>query len=158
MATIRSLRILAIAFLVGAHAGCAMRVSGLVVDAQTHAPVPGAMITANDGRDRVRRSNASGEYAIKTDAHTVSMNVAAPGYQPVTVAIPSGSRHPNVQVDLVPLESARKPEATVVPVSIVPVAARSTAQELEELERLYDQGRITADEYKRMRARIVDGH
>jgi hypothetical protein len=158
MTTMRAVRNLAIALVLGVHAGCAMRVSGIVVDAHTFAPIAGAMITANDGRDRVRRSNATGDYAIKTDAHTVSMNVAAPGYQPITVAIPSGSRHPTVQIDLVPLESARKAEATVVPISIVPVATRSTAQELEELERLYDQGRVTADEYKRMRARIVDRH
>lgn len=137
--------------------GCAMRVSGIVLDAKTHAPIAGAMVAANDGRDRVRRTDATGEYSVKTDSDTVSMNVSAPGYHSVSVAIPTGSRTPNVQVDLVPVESARRPETAVVPVSIVPVATRSTTEELEELENLYNRGLISPDEYKRMRARIVDG-
>jgi hypothetical protein len=137
--------------------GCAMRVSGMVVDARTHAPVPGAMISANDGRGRVRRSDETGYYSVKTDADTVSMNVSAPGYHSVTAGIPTGTRYPQVQIDLVPLESSRRAEPTLVPVSIVPVPVRNPTAELEELESLYDRGMISPDEYKRMRARIIDG-
>jgi Short C-terminal domain len=64
---------------------------------------------------------------------------------------------PEVQIDLVPVESARPAQPTLVPVGIVPMSTRTTTEQLEEVESLYDRGLISADEYKRMRARIVDG-
>lgn len=157
MGTMRILRLTGILVVLWLQAGCAMRVSGMVVDAETHVPIAGAMISANDKRERVRRSTQTGEYAIKTDGDTVSMTVSAPGYRTATVAIPTGSRHPRVEVELVPVESARKPAPVMVPVGVVPMTTRSTAEELQEVESLYDRGLISADEYKRMRARIVDG-
>jgi len=140
----------------GLMMGCAMRVTGMVVDSRTGGPISSAMVAADDGRNRTALSDAAGLYSIKTDGDTASMTVSAPGYDTVSVPIPGGNRFPYVQVEMVPIRPAGA--QTIVPVNIVPVSPRSTAKELEEVESLYNRGLISGDEYKRMRTRIIDGN
>jgi hypothetical protein len=97
--------------------GCAMRVSGVVRDAATGGPIGGAVLSANDGRNRISVSDPAGVYAVKTDSDITQMTVSAPGYQAQTVAIPGGDRFPVVFVDLqpnVPPSARRAPVPTPV--------------------------------------------
>jgi hypothetical protein len=145
--------------------GCAMRVSGVVRDGSTGAPMGGAVVRANDGRSRFVMTNPAGQYAVKTDAETSSLTVSAPGYQPSTVPIPAGPGDPFVYVDLQPIGSARRPTGEARPLvqrldappsSASGGAGTGTGARLKELQSLYDGGLISEAEYKRMRARVVD--
>jgi hypothetical protein len=139
-----------------AAAGCSMRVQGVVTDAETHGPIAGAAVIADDKRHRVAMTNQAGVYSLKTSSDTPSLSVSAVGYRTVTAPIPGGDRHADVPVALTPVESARRqPTITMVPVA--PVMQRDTTSALEEVDNLYNRGMISPDEYRQMRARIVDG-
>lgn len=145
-----------IAALAAATAGCAMRVQGLVTNAETNGPIAGAAVIAADKRNRVAMTNQAGVYSLKTDANTTSLSVSAVGYKTATVAIPGGDRSQNVPVTLTPIDSVRsQPAITVLPVA--PVIQRDTTSALEEVDNLYHRGMISAEEYRQMRARVIEG-
>lgn len=80
--------------------GCAMRVTGVVRDAATGAPIAGALLSADDGRGRVGASDHGGRYAVKTDWEPTTLVVTAPGYRSTTVPVPGDERYPVVDVEL----------------------------------------------------------
>lgn len=85
-----------------AGAGCAMRVTGVVRDAATGDAIAGAVLTADDGRNRLSVSDPGGRYSVKTDWRNATLTVSARGYQTATVSVPGLARHPVVDVDLQP--------------------------------------------------------
>lgn len=80
--------------------GCAMRVTGVVRDASTGSPIEGAVLSANDGRNRLGTTGPSGRYAVKTDWKPSTLVVCASGYVTTTVAVPDSERFPVVHIDL----------------------------------------------------------
>lgn len=143
---------------------CAMRITGTVRDGTSGQPIGGAVLTANDGRDRLSTTDPYGQYAVKTDWKPSNLIVSAPGYETTTVAVPDDHKHPIVDVELqrafpaaggAPLVERHAPSGT----PLVPAVTGSadTATKLHELQQLYDRGLISDSEYKRTRARIVDG-
>src|SRR5262245_43381 len=99
-------------------------------------------------------TDQAGGYSLKTDGDTKSLSVSAVGYRTMTVPIPGGDRTPDVPVALTPVESARmQPTITVVPVA----PQRDTTHALEEVDSLYNRGMISPEEYRQMRARIIEG-
>jgi hypothetical protein len=156
-------------FLVVVVSGCAMQVSGVVQDASSGAPIGGAVLQAQDGRNRTYVTDPAGQYAVKTDSDTTTMAVTAPGYQTATVSLPSGDRFPEVPVTLerLPSHGAASPRGRFGQPLVRPIgqgtpsdAGRSgggEANRLRDAQSLYDEGLISADEYRRLRTRIIDG-
>jgi hypothetical protein len=145
----RGMRLIATIVAFVATTGCAMRVQGIVTDAETHGPISGAAVIAGDKRNRVAMTDQAGAYSLKTDGDTKSLSVSAAGYRTVTVPIPGGDRFPDVPVALSPVQSALVP--------VAPVIERGTTHALEEVDALYNRGMISPEEYRQMRARIIEG-
>jgi hypothetical protein len=146
-------------------AGCSMRVSGVVRDAANGTPIGGAVLTADDGRQRLTVTDPAGRFAVKTDWHNTTLTVSAPGYQTVTLPVGDDDRFPTVTVDLQRAFAAASPTAampehvdsTARPVPVAGGSDAGTEQRLLDLQSLYERGLISNDEYKRTRGRIVDG-
>jgi hypothetical protein len=154
---------IAVAGLVLLSSACSMRVTGVVRDAASGQPVGGAVVTAEDGRDRLHVTDPRGQFAVKTNWRPSNITVSAPGYTTVTVQVADSDRFPPaIAVDLqrafptadgAPLvERAQQPL-----VGEVQGGDASTATKLRELQDLYDRGLISNQEYQRTRRRIVDG-
>ena len=58
--------------------GSSTRITGVVVDQQSQAPVPGATVSVSG---KSARTDESGAFALSVSPGTVSMTVTAPGYQ-----------------------------------------------------------------------------
>lgn len=81
-------------------AGCAMRVTGTVRDRGTGYPIGGAIVTVNDGRDRMAVSDGNGDYALKTDWRPATLAVTASGFRSAEVPVPGDDRYPVIDVEL----------------------------------------------------------
>lgn len=143
--------------------GCAMRVTGVVRDGSTGIPIGGAVLTAEDGRNRMSTTDPHGRYAVKTDWEPTKLVVSAPGYVTTTVAVPDTDQVPVVNVDLErSMPAAGGPLVGQMDQSGLPsgtsagVDARA-APKLQELQSLHDRGLISDAEYKRTRNRIIEG-
>jgi len=128
--------------------GCAMRVTGVVRDGSTRLPIGGAVLMANDGRNRASTTDPNGQYAVKTDWRPATIVVSAPGYSTTTVTVPDRSRFPVIDVDL---------ERAVQSATGVPVVDQSVAVKLGEIHDLHERGIISDDEYQRARNRVIEG-
>lgn len=141
--------------------GCAMRVTGVVRDASTGIPIGGAVLTANDGRDRLSTSDPSGRYAVKTDWEPSTLVVSAPGYVTKSVTVPDTQRFPVVYIDLErAFAAADGPAGGQAIPHAAPVGSggdAGTAAKLGQLQALHDRGTISDDEYRRTRRRILEG-
>src|SRR5262245_60258637 len=141
--------------------GCAMRVTGIVRDGSTGNRIGGAVLTAQDGRNRLSTTDPYGRYAVKTDRQRSNLVVSAPGYATKMVAVSDTQRFPVVNVDLQPtMSAAGVTTVTRVERDIVPADAYTDAQvaaKLQELQGLYNGGLISNDEYRRTRIRILQG-
>lgn len=147
--------------------GCSMRVTGTVRDATSGAPIGGAVLTAEDGRNRMTVTDPYGRFALKTRWAPSTLVVSAPGYTTATVAVPETTRYPIVTVDLTrAFDVGDAAPAGGAPVAGAPLVERidesqagspDTATKLRNLQQLYDRGLISEAEYQRTRRRIVDG-
>jgi hypothetical protein len=143
--------------------GCAMRVTGVVRDGSTGSAIGGAVLTANDGRNRLTTTDPAGRFAVKTDWRPSTLAVSAPGFVTTTVQVPDSHRFPVVDIDL----QRSVPGVTAPVVSLVdrgasrPVAAAyvdtGATAKLQELQELHDRGLISDDEYRRTRTHILQG-
>jgi hypothetical protein len=88
-----------------ALAGCSMRVSGYITDAETNEPVSTAGISLGPKYVHV---DTAGHYSIKAARHTEEkLAVVAKGYEKAAVSIDSSkSRFPQVNVALTPKRTA----------------------------------------------------
>jgi Carboxypeptidase regulatory-like domain/Short C-terminal domain len=137
--------------------GCAMRVTGVVRDVSTGAPIGGVVLTANDGRNRLSTSDPSGRYAVKTDRQPSTLVASAPGYVTRTVAVPGTQRYPVVTIDLERASPVTGSAVYATPLAPVPGPRTGPgAAKLRQLQELYDQGTISEDEYRRTRKRVLD--
>ncbi len=92
----RRLLVLALAGLLG----CAMRVRGVVSDAETGSPLAGAVVSS-DCSDQTVSTNGLGKYDLKSRWKTCTLTIGAPGYHTRTVTLdPGGSRYPAQDVQL----------------------------------------------------------
>ena len=131
-------------------AGCAMRVSGVVRDGATGAPMGGAVLTANDGRDRMATTDPLGRFNVKTDWKSTILTVSAPGYQTVTITVPGNDRYPVLAINLPPTSQARTQAGSSNGAEFDEAEAQ-----LKQLLSLHDRGLISDEEYKRMRSRLI---
>jgi hypothetical protein len=145
--------------------GCAMRVTGVVRDEATGNPIGGAVVAANDGRDRFSMTDPSGRYTVKTDWADMTLTANAPGFQPAIVSVPGTDRTPIIDIVLQPnsAPAVRRPLVQAVGPGLGSAATvgdgadDSVAGKLRELQDLYDRGLISDDEYRRTRNRIIGG-
>jgi len=80
--------------------GCAMRVRGVVTDAQSGRPVPGAFVSS-DCYPRAVSTDGRGRYDLKTRWSTCTLTVFAPGYNTRVVTVNlEDSRYPQKDVAL----------------------------------------------------------
>ena len=79
---------------------CSMRVTGVVRDATTKNPIGGAVVAAEDGRQRVYTTDPHGFYNLKTDWDPSTLVFSAPGYVPRSVTVGDETRWPIVDVEL----------------------------------------------------------
>lgn len=142
--------------------GCAMRVTGVVRDGSTGSAIGGAVLMANDGRNRLTTTDPAGRYAVKTDRRPSTLVVSAPGFVTTTVQVPDSQRFPIANIDL----QRSVPGAYAPAVSQVergasrPVSAYADTgptAKLQELQELHDRGLISDDEYRRTRTHILQG-
>jgi hypothetical protein len=142
--------------------GCAMRVTGVVRDGSTGSAIGGAVLTANDGRNRLTTTDPAGRYAVKTDRRPSTLAVSAPGFVTTTVQVPDSQRFPVANIDL----QRSVPGAYAPAVSQVergasrPVTAYAdtgATAKLQQLQELHDRGLISDDEYRRTRIHILQG-
>ena len=90
-----------LAALVGVLASaCSMRVTGVVRDATTKNPIGGAVVAAEDGRQRHYSTDPHGFYNLKTDWDPATLVFSAPGYVPRTVSVGDETRWSVVDVEL----------------------------------------------------------
>ena len=90
-----------LATLVGMLASaCSMRVTGVVRDATTKNPIGGAVVAAEDGRQRVYTTDPRGFYNLKTDWDPSTLVFSAPGYMPRSVSIGDVARWQVLDVEL----------------------------------------------------------
>ena len=143
--------------------GCAMRVTGVVRDGSTGGAIGGAVLTANDGRNRLATTDPAGRYAVKTDRRPSTLAVSAPGFVTTTVQVPDSQRFPVVNVDLQrSMPGAYAPVVSQVDrstsrsVAAAYVDTGATAK-LQELQELHDRGLISDDEYRRTRTHVLQG-
>src|SRR4051812_9608632 len=83
-----------------ATTGCSMRISGVVRDATSGMPIGGAVLTADDNRQRLTITDPAGRFAVKTAWHQTMLTASAPGYQTATIPVADGDRFPTVAVEL----------------------------------------------------------
>ena len=88
----------ALAVLVSA-AGCAMRVKGVVTDAESGSPIAGAVVSSAC-YPRSAVTDGMGQYDLKTKRKTCTFSFGAPGYHTRMVTIPGGSTNPVHDVSL----------------------------------------------------------
>jgi hypothetical protein len=143
--------------------GCAMRVTGIVRDGSTGNAIGGAVLTANDGRNRLSTTDPQGRYAVKTDWQPSTLMVSAPGFVTTTVGVPGSQRFPVVSIDLQrSLPAAGAPivkqldQGSLRPGTSAYADTRA-ASKLQELQELHDRGLISDDEYRRTRNYILQG-
>lgn len=142
-----AIRILTTALLLVTGA-CAMRVTGIVTDSSSRTAIGGAVLQAQDRRNRIYVTDPSGNYSVKTDGDTGAMIVSAPGYRTKVVTLPHGNRFPFVAIDL---------ERDVASTSSTPAYRPvTTAEKLRDIDSLYSRGMISKEEYKAMRARALE--
>jgi hypothetical protein len=137
-----------------------MRVTGIVLDSVTKSPIGGAVIAAEDGRNRHSTTNPHGQFNVKTNWDPMTLTVSAPGYVTRSVPVADTTRHPVINIELAPLTAAALAARTgqAVPSSGSEAAAESNAAtKLRELQALHERGVISTEEYQRSRNRIVDG-
>ena len=78
--------------------------SGVVVDADSGAPLTGATVTVKDGKTQAavgtpQASNADGAFTVaKAPQADLLLEVTAPGYQPVTLPVKGGKTGTQVPV------------------------------------------------------------
>jgi hypothetical protein len=131
-------------------AACAMRVTGIVTDSTTRTAIGGAVLQAQDKRNRIYVTDPSGNYSVKTDGDTSAMIVSAPGYRTKVVTIAPGNRFPFIAVEL-------ERDGTFGSQSNQPSHRPvTTAEKLRDIESLYSNGSISKEEYKAMRARALE--
>jgi hypothetical protein len=146
-------------------AGCAMRVSGVVRDKSTGYPIGGAVLLADDGRNRLAVTDPLGRYALKTDRKPTALTVSAPSYQTAQVPVGGDSGAVVADVDLQSTYAPPTREPLVKPIEQVaggvPVAEEhidgAPAAKFKQLEDLYDRGLISKEEYQQARKRIIGG-
>jgi len=145
--------------------GCAMRVTGVVRDGATGDPMGGAVLTADDGRNRLTTTDPLGRFTIKTDWKPTTLTVSAPGFQTTTVALSGNERFPpTLTVDLQPVSHATTRGPLAKPLEQGPGTVGTyehvedgAAGKLRQLQELHDRGLISDEEYRRTRSRIVEG-
>jgi hypothetical protein len=143
--------------------GCAMRVTGIVRDGSTGHAIGGAVLTAQDGRNRLSTTDPHGRYAVKTDRRPSNLMVSAPGYATTTVVVSDSQRFPVINVDLErSLPAAGSPVVNRVdqgraPAAVSAYADARVAPKLQELQDLHARGLISDDEYRRTRNRVLQG-
>lgn len=86
--------------------GCSIRITGVVYDESTANPIGGAVLSADDGRERHSTTDPLGRFNIKTDSDTKYVTVTAPSYETATVEVPAGSRIRVMAVSIRPLAPA----------------------------------------------------
>lgn len=134
---------------------CSMRVTGVVRDGTSGQPIGGAVVMAEDGRNRLSVTDPRGQFAVKTAWRTHNLAISAPGYTTMGVQVPDTERFPVVAVDL---QRAFPTTAEGAPlVGTAEGGDAGTAAKLNELQDLHDRGLISDQEYQRTRRRIVDG-
>jgi carboxypeptidase family protein/putative oligomerization/nucleic acid binding protein len=141
-------------------AGCSLRITGVVRDEGTGSPIGGAVLSADDRRDRFTVTDPLGRFNIKTDANTTTMTVTAPSYEAASVAVPPGSRSRVVDVTLRSLASQAVATGPLVKPVRQPAADHGgdeAAGKLKHLQELYDRGVISNEEYQATRKRIIRG-
>jgi hypothetical protein len=162
MAPIRSFHVAVIvAALTLLASACAMRVTGVVRDATSGQPIGGAVVTAEDGRNRMSVTDPRGQFAVKTDWRVHNMTFSAPGYETTAIQIPSTDRFPVISVDMrrafPTADGAPLVEGTQQPlVGAAGAGESTTAGKLRELQALHDQGLISDQEYQRTRRKILE--
>jgi hypothetical protein len=136
-----------------------MRVTGVVTDSITKSPIGGAVVAAEDGRNRHSTTNPHGQYSVKTDWDPRTLTVSAPGYLTRSVPVGDATRYPVLNIELEPLsqEAVAARTGQGIPVRSGARSDPTTASKLREIQALRDRGVISIDEYQRMRTRIVDG-
>ena len=152
------------ALLVVSGMGCAMLVTGVVRDRGTGDPIGGAVLSADDGRNRLAVTGPHGRFSVKTDKRPMNLIVSAPSYQTTTVAVPGDSRSPIVDVGLQQASRSRTEEALVKPANqgfeTAPTEQRTddgAAAKFKQLQDLHDRGLISDEEYQQTRRRIIGG-
>lgn len=90
---------LAVVVLVALAGGCtSMRLSGVVSDKKTGAPIMGAGVAVPD---KWTTTGPDGRYSIKTNWAATTVNVNATGYLPASQAVdPGDERYPTLNVQL----------------------------------------------------------
>jgi hypothetical protein len=86
--------------------GCAMRVQGVVTDARSGRPIPGAFV-GSDCYPRAVATDGGGRYDLKTRWSTCTLTVFAPGYRTRVVTVDlQDTRYPRQDVVLWPAHRA----------------------------------------------------
>jgi hypothetical protein len=80
------------ALLLALGAGCTMRVTGAVTDADTGKPIVGAVVST-DTYPRVVMTNALGQYNLKAKQQPCTMSVGAAGYETANVHVDDTFRY-----------------------------------------------------------------
>jgi Carboxypeptidase regulatory-like domain/Short C-terminal domain len=140
--------------------GCAMRVTGVVRDGSTGSAIGGAVLTANDGRNRLTTTDPAGRFAVKTDRRPSTLAVSAPGFVTTTVQVPDSQRFPVANIDLQRSVPGAPAVSQVERGASRPVTAYTdtgVTAKLQQLQELHDRGLISDDEYRRTRTHILQG-
>lgn len=141
--------------------GCAMRVTGVVRDQSTGNPIGGAVVAADDGRNRMCVTDPAGRYAIKTDRQQTALTVSAPSYQTTRVAVPGDSGSAVADVDLQPIARGPTAESWARPMEPgsggVGTADDGPAAKFRQLQDLRERGLISDEEYHQTRKRFIGG-